>query len=118
VPTAPALTPGASARSIDPYVILGACNPELAPRALEAEPDLGLLLPCNAVVYETEGDSMVEATGPEPVLALVGNPALRPIAREARARLERVVERVAGRGQGAAGARSAPRGRLPRGRVS
>ena len=77
-----------------PYVILGACNPPLAHRALEAEPDLGLLLPCNVVVYETDGGTVVEAMDPEPVLALVGNPDLAPVAKEVRARLERVIEKV------------------------
>jgi uncharacterized protein (DUF302 family) len=79
-----------------PYVILGACNPPLAHRALEAELDLGLLLPCNVVVYATDQGSRVEAMDPEPVLGLVGNPALAPIAREVKARLERAITRAAG----------------------
>lgn len=82
-----------------PYVILGACNPPLAHRALEAELDLGLLLPCNVVVYEVDGGSMVEAMDPEPVLGMVGNPQLEPIASEVKARLQRVVRRVAGQVQ-------------------
>lgn len=80
-----------------PYVILGACNPPLAHQALGAELDLGLLLPCNVVVYEVDGGSMVEAMDPEPVLGLVGNPKLEPIAREVRARMQRVVQRVTGK---------------------
>jgi len=85
-------------RGIDfrPYVILGACNPALAEKALEAEPDLGLLLPCNVVVYATEGGSVVEAMNPEPVLGLVGNPALTPIASDVKQRLEAVIRRVSG----------------------
>lgn len=77
-------------RGVDfrPYVIPGACNPPLAEQALAAELDLGLLLPCNVVVYETEGGSMVKAMDPEPVLGLVGNPALKPIAREVKTRLQ------------------------------
>jgi uncharacterized protein (DUF302 family) len=77
-------------RGIDfrPYVILGACNPPLAEQALATELDLGLLLPCNVVVYETEGGSMVQAMDPESVLGLVGNPELEPIAHEVKARLE------------------------------
>ncbi len=71
-----------------PYVILGACNPPLAEQALATELDLGLLLPCNVVVYETEGGSIVQAMDPEPVLGLVGNPRLEPIAREVKARLQ------------------------------
>ncbi len=84
-------------RQIDfrPYVILGACNPVLAERALEAELDLGLLLPCNVVVYEHNGGSVVEAMDPEPVLGMIGNPKLEPIAREVKQRLERALDQVA-----------------------
>lgn len=84
-------------RGIDfrPYVILGACNPPLAEKALTAELDLGLLLPCNVVVYATDdGGSVVEAMNTEPVLGLVGNPALAPIANEVKQRLEAVIRRV------------------------
>lgn len=77
-----------------PYVILGACNPPLAHQALEAELDLGLLLPCNVVVYATDQGTRVEAMDPEPVLGLVGNPKLPPIAREVKSRLQRVVGSV------------------------
>jgi uncharacterized protein (DUF302 family) len=84
-------------RQIDfrPYVILGACNPVLAERALEAELDLGLLLPCNVVVYEDDGGSVVEAMDPEPVLGMIGNPKLDPIAREVKQRLEKALDQVA-----------------------
>lgn len=82
-----------------PYVIPGACNPPLAHQALESELDLGLLLPCNVVVYEMEGGSMVEAMDPEPVLGIVGNPRLDDIAREVKSRMQRVVESVAGQSQ-------------------
>lgn len=83
-------------RGIDfrPYVILGACNPSFAERALKAEIDLGLLLPCNVVVYETEGGSVVEAMDPLPVLGLVDNPQLGSIAREVRQRLEASLDQV------------------------
>lgn len=74
-----------------PYVILGACNPPLAHRALETEPEVGLLLPCNVVV-RAEGDgSRVDIADPEAMLGIVGNSALAAIASEARARLTRVL---------------------------
>ncbi|MHB1415701.1 MAG: DUF302 domain-containing protein [Chloroflexota bacterium] len=79
-----------------PYVILGACNPPLAHRALQAELDLGLLLPCNVVVYDEEGGAVVKAMDPEPVLGIVENADLASVACEVKARMERVVERVAG----------------------
>jgi uncharacterized protein (DUF302 family) len=84
-------------RGIDfrPYVILGACNPALAEQALDAELDLGLLLPCNVVVYQTEGGSVVTAMDPEPVLGMVHNPKLEPIAREVKMRLQAALDRLA-----------------------
>ena len=80
-----------------PYVILGACNPPLAHRALIAERDLGLLLPCNVVVYAADenGKSVIAAMDPEAALELTGNPEVREVAREVRARLERVLNGVA-----------------------
>jgi uncharacterized protein (DUF302 family) len=79
-----------------PYVILGACNPALAHRALSAELDIGLLLPCNVVVYETgdPGHSVVAALDPVEALQLSGNEAVRPVAREVRSRLARAMEVV------------------------
>jgi uncharacterized protein (DUF302 family) len=78
-----------------PYVILGACNPPLARRGLEAEPDLGALLPCNVVVYEREGRTRVAAVEPGTMLSVVGNKELGPIAEQVRGDLTRVVEEVA-----------------------
>jgi uncharacterized protein (DUF302 family) len=75
-----------------PHLILGACNPELAHRALEAEPDLSLLLPCNVVVRERDGRVEVAAVDAERMLGVVGNPELDPIARDAGARLRAAVD--------------------------
>jgi uncharacterized protein (DUF302 family) len=80
------------------YLILGACNPSLAHRALEAEPDLGVLLPCNVVVYERGGATHVSAVDAERMLSIVGNDELTPVAAEVRARLAEVVESVAAAG--------------------
>ncbi len=77
------------------YTILGACNPPLANRGLEAEPDLGALLPCNVVVYEWGGRTRVAAVEAETLLGIVGNEELSPIAAQVRKDLESVVDRVA-----------------------
>ncbi len=79
----------------EPYVILGACNPPLARRGLDAEPDLGALLPCNVVVYEREGRTRVAAVEPGVMLSVVGNEELGPLAEQVRGDLTRVVEEVA-----------------------
>ncbi len=76
-----------------PYVILGACNPPLAHRALSADLGVGLLLPCNVIVYDDgEGRSTVEALDPEAALSIVGLPALEEVAREAKQRLKKTIE--------------------------
>ena len=75
-----------------PYKILGACNPQFAARALEIEPQIGALLPCNVTVREgADGKTVVEFMDPDAVLGLVGRPEIAPIAAEVRARLERVL---------------------------
>jgi uncharacterized protein (DUF302 family) len=76
----------------EPYVILGACNPTLAHRALTAEHELGLLLPCNVVVHAHDGATAVSVVDPVQMLGFVGdNPELRAIAAEAAAKLRRAV---------------------------
>lgn len=79
---------------MEPYLILGACNPPLAHRALEADRSIGLLLPCNVVVRGNPGGrgSVVQALDPEAMVALTGLPALRPVADEARRRLDAVLD--------------------------
>jgi uncharacterized protein (DUF302 family) len=74
-----------------PYRILGACNPQFAAKALEAEPQIGALLPCNVVVREEGGKSIVEFMDPDAVLRLVERPEIGTIAAEVRARLQRVM---------------------------
>ncbi len=74
-----------------PYKILGACNPQLANQALEAEPDIGLLLPCNVIVREEEsGQVVVGFMDPSAVLGLAGRAQLQALGDEVRTRLERV----------------------------
>lgn len=77
------------------YLILGACNPPLAHRALEAEPELGVLLPCNVVVYRTGGRTRVSAVAAEQMLGMVGNEELGPVATEVAQRMQRVLDAVA-----------------------
>jgi uncharacterized protein (DUF302 family) len=80
-------------REFRKYVILGACNPPLADRALHADLGVGLLLPCNVIVYEDDsGHSIVEAMAPLAVIGLAGGvPELRAVAEEADARLRRAL---------------------------
>ena len=72
-------------------VILGACRPPLAHEALQAEPSIGLLLPCNVVVRETGEGTVVEAVDPQTMVALTDNGALQPVADDARQRLEKAL---------------------------
>ena len=79
-----------------PYVILGACNPALAHRALTAERDIGLLLPCNVIVYadDTPGHSVVAAMDPVVALDVIGNAAIRSLAEDVKSRLTRALATV------------------------
>jgi uncharacterized protein (DUF302 family) len=82
-------------QDMPPYRILGACNPPLAHRAIEMEPSIGLLLPCNVVVrQDKKGSVIVEVMDPEAVLDLVGNPAIGGVAREVREKLQRVLNEL------------------------
>jgi uncharacterized protein (DUF302 family) len=76
------------------YLILGACNPSRARQALEEEPDLGLLLPCNVVVYEREGRVVVSAIDADKMLSIVGNPRLEIVAKQINEKLRRVIDSI------------------------
>lgn len=79
-------------KDMPPYRILGACNPQLAHRAIEAEPSIGALLPCNVVVrVDAGGRTIVEIMDPKAVLQLVDRPEIATIASQVRERLERVL---------------------------
>jgi uncharacterized protein (DUF302 family) len=76
------------------YVILGACNPQLAHRALEAELGMGLLLPCNVCVWEEDGGSVVSIARPEAMFQIVNREDVQPVAQEADERLRRVLDKI------------------------
>lgn len=76
------------------YLILGACNPALSYRALQAEKEIGLLLPCNVIVYEDEGAVYMSAIMPSAAMAAVDNEMVREIAKEAEEKLRAVVDAV------------------------
>jgi len=77
--------------AMPPYRILGACNPQFAHKALEAEPQIGALLPCNVVVRQHAGKTVVDIMDPLAVMELVGKPEVEKIATEVRGRLDRVL---------------------------
>ncbi|RMF76637.1 MAG: DUF302 domain-containing protein [Acidobacteria bacterium] len=78
-----------------PYVILGACNPQLAHQALAHEPPIGVLLPCNVTVFEhDDGSVVVQAIDPRTMFSVIGRDELRPIADEVATRLQRVLEKI------------------------
>lgn len=77
---------------IEPYIILGACNPKLAFRALGEEREIGLMLPCNVVVRAHGDSTLVEIADPEAMLGVSSNAALKPVAAEAKERLTRALK--------------------------
>lgn len=79
---------------IDRYLILGACNPPFAYRALQAEQDIGLLLPCNVIVYEKKGRVMVLAILPTVAMGMIDNPCLATIAKEVEEKLKGSMDRL------------------------
>ncbi|MGK7295048.1 MAG: DUF302 domain-containing protein [Candidatus Wenzhouxiangella sp. M2_3B_020] len=80
-------------RDMRPYVILGACNPEMAWKAMQVEPKIGTMLPCNVIVRELEdGRSEVSAVDPEASMQAIDNPDLVEVAGEVKSRLQRIVE--------------------------
>ena len=80
-----------------PYTIIGACNPPLSLRAFEQDIEAGLVLPCNVIVYEMDGGSMVAIADPLTMIAVLGNPDLDEVAHETQAKLKRVIARLEGR---------------------
>jgi uncharacterized protein (DUF302 family) len=82
---------------MEDYLILGACNPPLAHRALTADRTVGLLLPCNVVVRRQDGHTLVQAMDPQAMVAMTGLPELQPVADEAAARLDAALASLVGR---------------------
>jgi uncharacterized protein (DUF302 family) len=81
---------------MEDYLILGACNPPLAHQALEIDRSLGLLLPCNVVLRGTADGTLVEIADPQMMVSISDNPALEPVAKQARERLSLVVAALGG----------------------
>ena len=81
-------------KDIDPYVILGACNPKFAAQSLQIEPDIGLLLPCNIIVAQRTNGTRVGVVNPQSLVQITSNPVLTEIANDVDARLRRVIERL------------------------
>jgi uncharacterized protein (DUF302 family) len=84
-------------RDTDPYVILGTCNPQLAHQALEVEPEIGLLLPCNVVVRRQAGTTLVHALDPQVMVQVPQRPELQPLADEANRRIRAALDSLTAR---------------------
>jgi len=78
----------------DNYIILGACNPQFAHQALEAEKDIGLFLPCNVIVYEEAGQVFVSAILPAIMMSIIGNPNIDNVAIEVETKLKKVIDEI------------------------
>jgi len=76
------------------YTILGACNPKLAHSALQVEEELGLLLPCNVIVYEKKDKTVISIFDPRVMTIVIENPEMKPVAEEVKTKLQRVLEAV------------------------
>jgi len=76
------------------YAILGACNPPLAHKALQAEEELGLLLPCNVIIYEKDGNSIVSIFDTMVMAQIIENPGMQSVAEQVKEKLLRVLERI------------------------
>jgi uncharacterized protein (DUF302 family) len=76
------------------YTILGACNPKLAHGGLQVEEELGLLLPCNVILYEKNGKTVVSIFDPIVMTVVIDNPEMKPVAEEVKNKLKRVLEAV------------------------
>jgi len=79
---------------VDKYMILGACNPTFAHKALQAEQDLGLMLPCNTIIYEKGGKVFVAAIKPTIQMEKIGNPKLSDVAAEVEKQLKKVIDNI------------------------
>ena len=77
---------------VEPYRIIGACNPQLAHRAVEAVPTVGVFLPCNVVVRRADGRTIIDAMDPEIMAKLIDDPALREVAAEAGSRVQAALD--------------------------
>jgi uncharacterized protein (DUF302 family) len=80
--------------SVDKYIILGACNPSLAYEALQTEQEIGLLLPCNVIVYEKEGKISISAIKPSVAMQMVDNEKLGKIALQVEEKLKKVIDNI------------------------
>jgi uncharacterized protein (DUF302 family) len=79
---------------VPPHIILGACNPQLAYKALQAEPEIGLLLPCNITVRQEGQQVRVAVIDAEKMMEFVGNPELKPLAADAKRKLQVVLDKI------------------------